>query len=435
MEKAVDLPGILRAVKPEPLKGKDFENFFVETDKARGDRAAMFLEKYFKANRDDEPQKVLFMGHRGSGKSTELYRVGTYLEETFKIINFSIRDEIDITDLQYVDLIFVILNKLYEEAITDKISIDDRVLENLERYWRDERFLETLKVEKASIETGAQLKGGFWDFIRLHVKGILSTGTEYKDVVRQYIKPRLSQFLTGTNDFIDNVTMAYKQTGKMPLLILEDLDKLDIAVAEELFLKRKNILTGFNIHIIYTFPIFLHYSGSFNEIAGVFDHHKLLSMLKVSNKDESPNETGREIIRKIVEKRADRQLFQPEALDFLIEKSGGSLRHLFDMLKNAALNAWTGDSEATVVNLSAAKQAYREFQSRFERTIARKHLDTLKEVYVSPDKKPMPTDDLKDMLNCMAVIEYNGDRWCGLHPAVVDFLKEKGEIGDATGTD
>ena len=34
-----------------------------------------------------------------------------------------------------------------------------------------------------------------------------------------------------------------------------------------------------------------------------------------------------------------------------------------------------------------------------------------------------------EMLNCMAVIEYNGDRWCDLHPAVADMLREKGEIG------
>lgn len=28
------------------------------------------------------------------------------------------------------------------------------------------------------------------------------------------------------------------------------------------------------------------------------------------------------------------------------------------------------------------------------------------------------------------IIEYNGERWCGIHPVVEDFLREKGEISD-----
>ena len=35
---------------------------------------------------------------------------------------------------------------------------------------------------------------------------------------------------------------------------------------------------------------------------------------------------------------------------------------------------------------------------------------------------------LSELLKTLAVIEYNGERWCGVHPVLVDFLREKGRI-------
>lgn len=157
-----------------------------------------------------------------------------------------------------------------------------------------------------------------------------------QNVVREHIKPRLSQLITGANDFIRNITREYKKLGKALILVIEDLDKLDLAVAEELFLKHTKILTSFHLHTIYTFPIFLHYTPHFNEIGSAFDHYEMLSMMKVTNRDgRTPCTEGRDIIRQIIDKRADLSLFDKDALDFIIEKSGGSLRHLFEMLQNA----------------------------------------------------------------------------------------------------
>jgi len=283
MEKAKTLRNILRVTGPEPLKGDDFKKFFVETDEARGINAVSQLSDYFDANRD-MPKKVLFMGHRGSGKSTELFRFEQYVKDNFKVINFSIRDEIDITDLKYVDLVFVILNKLFDEAQNDNIPINRNILDNLDSYWHDEKLIERLKLQKANLETEGKIKGGIWSFLSFHIKGVLSTGSESKEVVRKFIEPKLSQLLSGANDLIDNIKAEYNKIDKTPLLIIEDLDKLDIPVAEELFLNHKNILAKFNLHLIYTFPIFLHYTGKFNEIRTAFDNYKLLSMIKVKNK-------------------------------------------------------------------------------------------------------------------------------------------------------
>ena len=308
MERATELRNIVRVTKPEPLKDENFKKFFVETDEARGINAVLMLSDFFSINRD-EPQKALFLGHRGSGKSTELYRFGEYLKDEFRIINFSIKDEADVADLEYSDLIFIILRKLYQQAKDDEIAINEHVLSNLDHYWHDETLIE-----------------------------------------------------------------------------------------------------------------------KFNEIESAFDHYELLSMIKVKEVTGERCRRGHEIIRNIVRKRADLNLFEPEALDYAIEKSGGSLRHLFEVLQNAVLDIRVRNREAQKIDRQAVENAYKKLRSYFERTITADHLLILKSVHESADKKPTADGTLKELLNCMAVIEYNGNRWCDLHPAVADILREKGDI-------
>lgn len=427
MERALELRDLLKVCKPFPLAHEDFDKFHVETSVARGQNSALRISDYFEANKDD-PQKMLFMGHRGSGKSTELWQVRKYLEAEFQMVAFSIRDEMSVTDLNYVDLLFTILNKLFDEALKEGIEIDTSVLDNLYNYWHDEKFIEKLKIEKAAAEVSVEAKIGFLNVIRTSVKGVLSTGKETKSIVRQYMEPKLSQLIKGTNDLILIITEHFKKHGKVPILIIEDLDKLEIPVAEDLFLNHRNILAEFDIHIIYTFPIFLHYSEKFNEIKDAFNHHELLSMIKVNNKNGSKNAEGREIIKAIVERRANLALFESGVLDFIIAKSGGTLRNVFEMIQKATLISRSKNRDAQNIDMDSAKQAYNELKSDFERSISIKHIDTLVKLYKDKDKKPLTDGNLIELLYCTAVIEYNGDRWCDLHPAAVDILKDKGLI-------
>ena len=48
---------------------------------------------------------------------------------------------------------------------------------------------------------------------------------------------------------------------------------------------------------------------------------------------------------------------------------------------------------------------------------------------IHKDPKPLTTDEIvMSLLLRGLVLEYNGERWCGIHPAIEDFLFEKGEI-------
>ena len=427
MEKATMMQDLLRVINTEPLKGTALNKFRVETCKARGRDSARILRDFFKANRG-EIKKVLFMGHRGSGKSTELYQLGEYLKDSFSVINFSIKKEIDTRGMKYTDLIFVILEKLFSQAVEEKIKIDEGILDNIYNYWNDEKLNEIYKFEKSGIEISAEAKTSFISNILGNIKGTLATGKESKEIIRRHIEPKLSRLIDDANDLIQIIRMGMGKQGKMPIIIIEDLDKLSISDAKDLFLNHSDVLTDLKIHIVYTFPIFLNYSIEFNEIKGVFERTELLSMIKVNNPDGTPYDIGRGIIKEIVERRANAELFEPEALDFIIEKSGGALRSVFEMILNAALIARSNDEDTKKVDFESAKKAYVELRSDFERIIFRKHIDVLKRIYNKNGEEGMADENMMEMLSCSAIIEYNGERWCDLHPAVKDMLERKGLV-------
>ena len=63
-----------------------------------------------------DPQKILFSGHRGSGKSTELAKLTMELQDQFFIIHYSVKNILNLLDLTYEDVVLSIGLELFREA-------------------------------------------------------------------------------------------------------------------------------------------------------------------------------------------------------------------------------------------------------------------------------------------------------------------------------
>ena len=112
IEKAKKVEDLIKVFEPYPLMETDsFEKFYVDTYAARETNAVkrMSYGLKFSLNRD---MKILFMGHRGSGKSTELFLLKNEIDDQFDVINFFIEDEVDVDNLTYIDFIFAIMSQL-----------------------------------------------------------------------------------------------------------------------------------------------------------------------------------------------------------------------------------------------------------------------------------------------------------------------------------
>jgi len=230
-------------------------------------------------------------------------------------------------------------------------------------------------------------------------------------------------------------TKKANDLGKTPLLMIDDLDKLGMIQAREIFIDHSRYITSLNLNIVYTFPIYLFYSPDFKLIESDFDECLLLSVIKVRKRSGEKYTKGIETIKEIIFKRADPTLFEDDVVDFVIDKSAGSLRTVCRLLREAALNSvlcCRKDNEnlsTAKVRRSDAEKAYSAYKSEMERLVRKEQIDMLREIHQT--KRPFIDKDnilVMDLLRTLAVIEYNSERWCDLNPAIREFLEEKNEL-------
>src|SRR5439155_9323573 len=97
----------------------------------RPDSPHLELKSFLLNNRTDP--KILFSGHRGSGKSTALNRLASDSEirQRFFVVQLSIKDELNVADLTYTDLLVAMGHRLYIEA-EKRLLLDDKLKRDLD---------------------------------------------------------------------------------------------------------------------------------------------------------------------------------------------------------------------------------------------------------------------------------------------------------------
>lgn len=396
----------------------------METYDARGKNVVKLMSLTLQISRNPYI-KMLFMGHRGSGKSTELSLLKKQMEGQFDIISFYIYNEVDPVNMTYIDFIFAIMAQIikYVEK-KPEIGLDESDIDELYQYWYGEKIIEKSEMDYGEASASFDAKLSFLKKIAVKGSGILKTGKESKVSIRRKIEPKAGQLILMMNQLIQKINS--KLTNKGLLLIIEDLDKISLDTAESLFITYRKIWLGLQVRIILTFPIFMAYNSQYNMINEDIDKAVILSMIKVKKADKTDYEQGIATLSKIVEKRAELSLIDDDALRFMIKKSGGAIRDLFEMIQDASFESMLIEKDK--IEMSEAKSAYYQLKSRNERLI-RNDSEVEKLVQVYQDPQLLTTDDtMMELLVKGLILEYNGERWCGIHPAVKDFLKEKGKI-------
>lgn len=205
------------------------------------------------------------------------------------------------------------------------------------------------------MEAGFEAKLSFLKRIAVHGSGVLRTGNESKLTIRKTMEPKIGYLIQLMNQIITKANEQLSNNGLV--FIIEDLDKISISVANEIFIKYRKVIFSIKARMVLSFPIYMAYDAQYNMIKEDVDMCQMLSIIKVRDRKRREFSEGIDILFEIVAKRADINLFSEEALHFMILKSGGAIRDLFQMIRD-------------------------------------------------------------------------GERWCGIHPAVEDFLREKGKLGE-----
>lgn len=233
-----NLSAIYQRLSTGALEGDELDSCYVDAFEGRGDNPVMSLKRRLLNNPGGKLQ-ILFSGYRGCGKSTELNKLQQEISNDFMVLNFSIREELDLVNLNYVELFVITMEKLFDVVAEYNIRINPQLFKSVSEWSR------TVEIEKIRVLTGeASLEAGleaevsvplfarFFGKMRTAANASAST----KKNIIESIEPRLSDLLGHCNDLVREVKSKLPEIGKKGLIIIiEDLDKLSIEKSEELF--------------------------------------------------------------------------------------------------------------------------------------------------------------------------------------------------------
>lgn len=410
----------------QPLPAGDGR--YVDLSPGRGDEGGAVNQCLRRIVWSADPLVQLFAGHRGCGKSTELRRLQRDLErQDYAVVYIEAETDIDLEDTRPTDILLALVRSL-DLALRDKdLAVDAKLLDDF-LLWFGEVVLEKSEVREimAEVHTEAEVKGGVPLFAKLLARfsGWVKTGTESKKNLRQKLDPQISQLLQRTRNFTQAARLAAKNKGAKDLvLIVDSLDRVALkelddgrSTHEVIFIERGELLKGLGCHTVYTVPISLLFSPRLPNLSAIFPDRHVVPMVKIANRrTREPWAEGHALVLELLAHRLDLGvIFEPGAAEKLVDASGGHPRHLITL----ARYAFDFTEELPVTNLAAERAAQR-LVNDYGRAIPEHHWDLLARVWA--DQAVKNDSDHQQMLFNLSVLEYqNEERWCDVHPAVLE---------------
>jgi len=393
-----------------PLRSEFYQAFYVERPEG--------IHQLIEDLRADErtSTKWLFTGHRGSGKSTELIRLTEALQDRYFTVYFTVEDVLDMADVDYKDVILALGSRLYEKSKTQGVSLPREMLEDLTGW-----FSTTLKEVEGAIGAEAELeaKADFW-FLKLLSK--VKSESRTRQVVRRQFESNLSDLLTQVNEIVDAIA---KKAKKPVLAVVDGLDKIwDLEKAKGVFYTGGINLLVPRCKAVYTVPLALFYTPEFRQVHVTFDGTFPLPNVKVQDRAGNPYEPGRAMLRDLIGRRMRPDLIADDARERLIELSGGVLRELIALTRDACSNARAQNHAC--IELVDVERAASQVRNLYRTVLTPQQLHALWQVHTSPIKQPADNAQAEGLVHNLSLLGYaNDDLWWDVHPVVLPLLEER----------
>jgi hypothetical protein len=343
--------------KPEePLAtAEDLKNFYVPRENSPVDKLVSLLSM------EDDSAKFLLAGHRGGGKTTELRRLEQKLAYEYTVIWIDTQTALDRYNIGYAEVVVLIGLQIAHQAIKSNwLFKKDKLLKALQN------SLQTVVYQ----DKGSHSEGlGMPEFIE-KAGIILKRGLTREITKTLNVRPLLSEIINRVNDII---LAAEEETQQKLLIIVDGLDRHDQVTALEMF--SSPLLIELSCHIIYSIPISLRYSPSFRQPMETFQKCLDLNNPPVFECDanlcptSNPNPIGRKTLIDVINKRLLRlgygykDLFTPNALELICEKSGGVMRDLVRLARTACEVGLR--NKLNSVDLETAQEAVQEVRKEY----------------------------------------------------------------------
>jgi hypothetical protein len=429
------LKSAFRDCSVEPLEPFEMERYYVDLSAVRKTSAIDSVSTILDFQEPAQASTILFTGHRGCGKSTELKRIQKQWEKDYRIIYLEVNEETDINDARYTDFYLIVIKQVEFELRKIGLNFDGKLRQNFESWFKD-----VTKETEETVEKSVSLKGEvtlspeapFLAKLMVKLLAQIKGSDKQKTTIRETLEKDLSRLKADINLLLGDAYI--KLRDKFPeckglLIIFDNLDRVPPAVAEHLFFDYAAQLQELDCTIIYTVPISVLCSPK-NPLNQFDGNPHIVPMVNIYEFERdcchlNYSQIGLDAIASVIERRVDIDaVFESRSvlLD-MAKSSGGHVRQMMQMMRTACQTAST--KKHNKITAEDVTYAINQQQFSFERFIPEEHYPFLAQVCLTKNVSKDEKGQL--MLFNTSVLEYNGDkRWNYPNPVVKqnEFFKQ-----------
>lgn len=440
----LDLRTFFQATNPARtlnVENPEDKKCYIDFSSVRGGKIIDELKDNITFFATDDRTCILFTGHIGCGKSTELLRLKAELEdEGYHVVYFESSDDLEMTDVDISDIMLAIARRVSQSL--EQLELDEpkrfkELLQGAARILNSE--VTGLKFKLAGNDVGVTSEKE--KFTLAFGIGEITAKTKsdsgLRDRLNQYLGPQKTQLLEAINrELLEPAIANLKQQGKKGLVVIVDnLDRLDNnqktfgrPQQEYLFVDRGEDLTKLHCHVLYTMPLALKFSNDYGNLTQRFEEPKILPMVLVKFKDGRECPEGIALLQKMVMARAfpDRneqerrdaipEIFDSlETLNRLCCVSGGHVRDLLRLL-----NEWIRKEKQLPLTRPKLEEVIRQRYNNMTIPISDAEWELLRQV--KQRKKVTDDDGYQKLIRSRFVFEYHseGEIWFDINPILAD---------------
>lgn len=410
----------------------DVGAFYMPLEKHRGEysRSRMLTAFHLNGKGDLRPgttpktcEQVLFGGHIGCGKSTELQQYAALFRRSYTVHHLALTEKVDINNLRFSDLLIVLAQALIDTFTDAALSIKPNpVFTEPVLNWFDTRIVkqERFKDLELELKTEAKAEGGIpWlASLLASISSKFKGGVSYREELRREIRDGFSQLLHHFNALVAHANELLNKQDRGPLLFIVDgSDKLSKEDADIFFSADLNQLGQISTNFVICAPITVLLEAG---IVTQRFHKVQLPMVKIFDADGTPRKDEEDALMALVEKRLPLDFFDSEdTLRHLVRHSGGHPRDLLRLVK--ACFPWLDDEDEDAppprITLAVANKAIHNVATEYQRLILKDDWADLVRIDQAQGDDKDRTPERQRLLYDLVLLEYNSYWWCS-HPLV-----------------
>jgi hypothetical protein len=337
---------------------------------------------------------------------------------------------IEMSDVNHINILFAIAINLMLEAEKQQIEIPKSIKDSFYKWF----------AKRTRIETDTPISGeasvGF-DF-KL-ISGKLKTESVIRDKIKQEFERNVSDLVAKLNEIAASIQAV---SQKDVLVIIDDLDKLDLAVVRSIFSDHLKTLILPRFRIIFEVSLLALRDSSIRvELRNELDNNiVVMPAAKIFRKGGGINpdliiqENIVKNLCKILYKRLPISIMEPGIAEQIVLKSGGLMREIMRISNRCCRICLlkirrNPEIKELKIGQKILDEAIKNLRLDFEITLGKRDYDILLEIHKNYLPRDASDQYFLDLLNGLQILEYhNSEIWYCVHPIVKEILELKGLV-------